>query len=264
MLLGVGAVSPAVLAAERERDAHEHGTASLDIALDGDLLYLDLDSPADNVLGFEHAPSTDEQKAAVAEAESVLGTDGVFVADAAAGCTLQEASIAFSFSEEDDDHDDHDEDDHDADGHEEEGHEEEGHEEDGHEEEGHEEDGHDADGHEEEGHEEDGHDADDHEEEGHQEDDHDADGHEEDDHGEEDGHDDEHADHGDEAGTHSDVTVGQVLACTDPDALRTITTTLFDQFGGFRNIDVQLVGPGGQDGASLTADRPSVELEPIL
>lgn len=45
--------------------AHVHGTASLDVAIDGNTLSIDLDTPADNLLGFEHAPrsAADKQQA---------------------------------------------------------------------------------------------------------------------------------------------------------------------------------------------------------
>ncbi|CAG8868304.1 hypothetical protein PS627_02958 [Pseudomonas fluorescens] len=46
--------------------AHEHGVASLNVALDGNTLELELDTPAMNLVGFEHAASTDADKAKVA------------------------------------------------------------------------------------------------------------------------------------------------------------------------------------------------------
>lgn len=48
-----------------EPGAHVHGTASLQVAIDGANLTLNLESPLDNLLGFEHAPRTEKQKAAV-------------------------------------------------------------------------------------------------------------------------------------------------------------------------------------------------------
>jgi len=51
---------------------HEHGTARLDVALDGQTLALDLDSPGMNLVGFEHAPSTDADRAAIAKARAQL------------------------------------------------------------------------------------------------------------------------------------------------------------------------------------------------
>src|SRR5437879_845104 len=53
------------LAFAHEQHAHVHGIASLQLAVDGNTLTLDLSSPLDNLLGFEHVPRTDKQKAAV-------------------------------------------------------------------------------------------------------------------------------------------------------------------------------------------------------
>jgi hypothetical protein len=53
--------------------AHEHGKATLDVALDGGRLEVRLATPAINVLGFERAPRTDAEKQAVADATALLG-----------------------------------------------------------------------------------------------------------------------------------------------------------------------------------------------
>ena len=37
---------------------HEHGVASLNLVVDGNLVSLELDSPAANLVGFEHTPGT--------------------------------------------------------------------------------------------------------------------------------------------------------------------------------------------------------------
>jgi hypothetical protein len=53
--------------------AHEHGKATLDVALDGGRLEVRLATPAINVLGFERAPRTDAERQAVADATALLG-----------------------------------------------------------------------------------------------------------------------------------------------------------------------------------------------
>lgn len=69
--------------------AHEHGTARLDVALDGQTLALDLDSPGMNLVGFEHAPTSDADRAAVARAREKLAAPlELFDLPAAAQCTL--------------------------------------------------------------------------------------------------------------------------------------------------------------------------------
>jgi hypothetical protein len=52
--------------------AHEHGTARLNAALDEQTLELELDSPAMNLVGFEHPATSDADKAAVAQARAQL------------------------------------------------------------------------------------------------------------------------------------------------------------------------------------------------
>jgi len=69
--------------------AHEHGTARLDVALDGKTLALDLDSPGMNLVGFEHLPGSDTDRAAVAKAREQLATPlQLFSLPAAAHCSV--------------------------------------------------------------------------------------------------------------------------------------------------------------------------------
>ncbi|HUK03697.1 MAG TPA: DUF2796 domain-containing protein, partial [Burkholderiales bacterium] len=84
MFAAVAIAVPAAAFAH-EPSPHVHGVARLQIALDGPLLTLFLDSPLDNLLGFEHFPSTEEQKAAVAALDSRLRrAQSVFVPTPAA------------------------------------------------------------------------------------------------------------------------------------------------------------------------------------
>ncbi|QXH47471.1 DUF2796 domain-containing protein [Pseudomonas xanthosomatis] len=67
--------------------AHEHGVAKLNVVLDGNTLELELDSPAMNIVGFEHAASTDADKAKVAAARQLLEQpQKLFGLAQAAGC----------------------------------------------------------------------------------------------------------------------------------------------------------------------------------
>lgn len=52
--------------------AHEHGRAQLNIVLEGQTLALALDSPAANLLGFEHRARTAEQKNRITQVQSQL------------------------------------------------------------------------------------------------------------------------------------------------------------------------------------------------
>lgn len=75
-------------------EAHVHGAATLQIAVDGSSLSLNLSSPLDSLLGFEHLPRTDKQKTAVREMESKLRkADRLFFPTAAAGCKLKSVNL---------------------------------------------------------------------------------------------------------------------------------------------------------------------------
>lgn len=68
--------------------AHQHGVAKLDVTLEGQRLTLDLDSPLDNLLGFERAPRTAAERQKVqAMSDTLKDAARVFTPDAAAGCT---------------------------------------------------------------------------------------------------------------------------------------------------------------------------------
>lgn len=90
MLLSFLLVSWPCIAAE----AHVHGVATLQIAVDGKTLQLNLESPLHSLLGFEHAPRTEKQKAAVMEMENQLRQAGrLFRPTAAAGCSLKSVKL---------------------------------------------------------------------------------------------------------------------------------------------------------------------------
>lgn len=73
---------------------HVHGVATLQIAVDGNTLQLNLESPLDNLLGFEHMPNTAPQKALVKTMESRLRqADRLFRPNPAAHCTLKSVTL---------------------------------------------------------------------------------------------------------------------------------------------------------------------------
>lgn len=74
--------------------AHEHGTARLDAALDGNTLELALYSPAMNLLGFEHAPANAADEAQVARTRMQLEQPlALFGLPEAAGCEVSEQQL---------------------------------------------------------------------------------------------------------------------------------------------------------------------------
>ncbi|RHW19947.1 DUF2796 domain-containing protein [Pseudomonas jilinensis] len=74
--------------------AHQHGVANLNLVLEGSALAIELESPADNLVGFEYLPSTDADKAKVREAmASLRQADALFQFPAAAGCSLDQVEL---------------------------------------------------------------------------------------------------------------------------------------------------------------------------
>ena len=74
-------------------EAHEHGAAHLNVALDGKVLELQLESPAMNLLGFEHAAKSDADKAKVAAARSQLEQPQALFGLAAGDCNVSKQEL---------------------------------------------------------------------------------------------------------------------------------------------------------------------------
>lgn len=55
-----------------DHHAHEHGVAALNVAVEGNRVSIDFDSPAVNVVGFEHAPRLEAERSAAGKAEALL------------------------------------------------------------------------------------------------------------------------------------------------------------------------------------------------
>lgn len=74
--------------------AHEHGVAKLNAVLDGNTLELELDSPAMNLVGFEHMASSEADKAKVAAVRQQLEQPlKLFGLAAAAGCKEDQQAL---------------------------------------------------------------------------------------------------------------------------------------------------------------------------
>jgi hypothetical protein len=90
-------VTTPALAADRpgaQHRAHQHGAARLQVSLEGPTLQVALDTPADNILGFEHAPRTEAQRSAVTRAEQQLKqTTELFATPPAAECRADPARV---------------------------------------------------------------------------------------------------------------------------------------------------------------------------
>lgn len=107
-------LSSSVVGAEtRYHDSHVHGTGVLNIAQDGNAIFIELKSPVANIVGFEHAPKNEEQEEALHKATHLLQKgDELFTFTANAQCTLQDVHLERA----DDHHDEHDGEHHDEEG----------------------------------------------------------------------------------------------------------------------------------------------------
>jgi hypothetical protein len=88
----------------RELGAHEHGRGTLNIAVEGAKVTMELETPGADIVGFEHAAKTSREKAAVEKAKAELMTPlSLFKLPAAAECRVTEASVEVEIGEHDHD-----------------------------------------------------------------------------------------------------------------------------------------------------------------
>lgn len=79
-LVLVLAMSPSAYAAEnRSAEAHEHGVGNLNIAIDKNQIMMELEVPGSDIVGFEHAPTSNKDKQMVADAIRKLETIGEII-----------------------------------------------------------------------------------------------------------------------------------------------------------------------------------------
>jgi Protein of unknown function (DUF2796) len=92
--LALGVSGAAALAAPAGH-AHEHGAVKLDIGIEPGKVSIAMESPLDNLVGFERAPRNDaERKRADAAIAKLKAAGTLFGFDAAAGCTLAGVELA--------------------------------------------------------------------------------------------------------------------------------------------------------------------------
>ena len=113
-------VSTNVLANEefRSHEAHVHGQVEVNIAQDGQELLVEVTAPGADVVGFEHAPETTEQKKVFEQAIAQLNKPDELFSFNNASCTLKFKSVTNTLEGEHDDHKDPDHAEHDHDDHE--------------------------------------------------------------------------------------------------------------------------------------------------
>ncbi|KOO16977.1 zinc-binding protein, partial [Vibrio xuii] len=96
----------------RQHSAHVHGVVEFNIAQDANELLMEITAPGADVVGFEHAPQTDEQKHQLEAAVTQLkDANSIFTLAASAGCKIEHKSVTHTLGEDShkghDHHDDH-------------------------------------------------------------------------------------------------------------------------------------------------------------
>ena len=226
ILLFTACAQIAVAADKRQHGSHEHGTAKLDVAIEQNTIYIALDTPAANIIGFEHAPRNREQKATLHKGLSqLMAGSALFMPPKAAACRLVKADVDSPFAEQEK-HAHADEHKH-----------------------GHDDHGHDKHGHDEHGHDKHGHDkSHDKSHAKHDHDEHDHDKHAHDDHGH--GHDHE------EHEAHADIRASWQFDCKRANAIDQLDIRLFEKFPGMQRLQVQTITSTRQGGTILTSSNP--------
>ena len=223
-MLVAGAAFAASEDGHREHDPHEHGHGTLDVAVEGEDLVIELRMPGVNVVGFEHAPGTDTEREAVRQALTRFKDPAaVLVPSPGAECEPErvEAALEIMGHEDSHDHDEH--------------HDDEGHEQDDH---AHEKHGHDQ--HEDE-HE--------HEGDGHAHDESHDDGHEPGESGMDSG-----------AESHSELHATYRFHCHAPERLDRIQVRVFELLHDAEGIEARVVTPTLQKAMDLHPGEAIVEL----
>lgn len=92
----------------RQHDAHIHGHVELNIAQDGQDLLIEVTAPGVDVVGFEHAPQTEQETQRLNRALETLQQAGtVFTLSEQAHCQLAEVHVTHSLGGHEEHHEDH-------------------------------------------------------------------------------------------------------------------------------------------------------------
>lgn len=93
---GIGCLMlvPAHAQERREAGPHQHGHGTLNIAIEGSRVSMELEVPGNDIVGFEHAAKTKLQRAAMDKAKGQLGAPlSLFRLPSSAGCAVKEATV---------------------------------------------------------------------------------------------------------------------------------------------------------------------------
>jgi hypothetical protein len=94
LLSGFFAAPPLAAEGHRELGAHEHGRGTLNIAIEGTKVTMELEVPGADIVGFEHAAKSPKEKSAVEKATIQLKSPlALFNLPPTAACRITEAKV---------------------------------------------------------------------------------------------------------------------------------------------------------------------------
>tara|TARA_R110000782_G_scaffold3506_1_gene12863 strand:- start:71 stop:670 length:600 start_codon:yes stop_codon:yes gene_type:complete len=112
LLAGLVVAAGPAASAEREHGAHEHGVGQLSLAVEGNVVEIEITAPGADIVGFEHAAETEADRAALAAAAARLkDAVALFRFPPKADCRLEEAEVHSALLDDAHDHEkkhDHD------------------------------------------------------------------------------------------------------------------------------------------------------------
>ena len=94
VLIGLSLSQKNILAVEQR--AHVHGLASITVVIENNLLEIEVESPADSLLGFEHQVRTEEDKSKLNQTELLLNKPDQLFTFQNEACALKTARVNLS------------------------------------------------------------------------------------------------------------------------------------------------------------------------
>lgn len=82
------------LGQSRHAGSHEHGKGTLNIAIEGKLILMELEAPGADIVGFEHPAKSAADRNAIKNAKTILSNaDRIVTLPGSAGCDLERANV---------------------------------------------------------------------------------------------------------------------------------------------------------------------------
>ncbi len=88
--------SVSTIAKTETQKAHIHGLATLTLALENEVFEIQIESPAANLIGFEHNASSPEEKQVVKQTETILKSPKRLFSFAGTNCKPTETTVDIS------------------------------------------------------------------------------------------------------------------------------------------------------------------------